>query len=64
MTRHLPSASVEIEPHAAIAATTPEAVQGGVRHPVLQGIWWDRSLDSQMFLGKDFMISILAFPHI
>jgi len=26
---------------------------------VLQGIWWDRSLDSWMFLGTDFMISIL-----
>ena len=25
---------------------TPEGVQGGVRHSVLQGIWWDRSLDS------------------
>ena len=46
------------------AATTPEGVQGGVRHPVLQGIWWDRSLDRQMVLGKDFMISVLAFPHI
>ena len=31
---------------------------------VLQGIWWDRSLDSWMFLGTDFMISILASPHI
>ena len=26
-------------------STTPEGVQGGVRHSVLQGIWWDRSLD-------------------
>ena len=25
---------------------------------------WDRSLDSWMFLGTDFMISILASPHI
>ena len=25
--------------------TTPEGVQGGVRHSVLQEIWWDRSLD-------------------
>ena len=45
-------------------STTPEGVQGGVRHSVLQGIWWDRSLDSWMFLGTDFIISILASPHI
>ena len=45
-------------------STAPEGVQGGVRHSVLQGIWWDRSSDSQMFLGTDFMISILASPHI
>ena len=43
---------------------TPEGVQSAVRHSVLQGIWWDRSLDSWMFLGTDFMISILASPHI
>ena len=45
-------------------STIPEGVQGGLRHSVLQGIWWDRSLDSWMFLGTDFMISILASPHI
>ena len=46
-------------------STTPEGVQGGVRHPeVLQGIWWDSSLDSWMFLGTDFMISILVSPHM
>ena len=45
-------------------STTPEGVQGGGRHSVLQGIWWDRSLDSWMFLGTDFMISILASSHI
>ena len=45
-------------------STTPEGVQGGVRHYGLQGIWWDRSLDSWMFLGTEFMISILASPHI
>ena len=52
-------------------STTPEGVQGGVRHSVLQGIWWDRSLDSWMFSGMGFMISILTsliqrstkFPH-
>ena len=40
--RHLPSASMETEPHAAIAADLqqPLRVQGGVRHSVLQGIWW------------------------
>ena len=26
-------------------SATPEGVQGGVRHSVLQGIWWDSSLD-------------------
>ena len=65
--RHLPSASTETEPHAAIAVDlqhSPEGVQGGVRHSVLQGIWWDRSLDSWMFLGTDFnMVSILASPQ-
>ena len=43
---------------------TPDWVQGGVRHSVLQGIWWGRSLDSWMFLGIDFMISILVSPLI
>ena len=64
--RHLPSASTEIEPHAARAvdlySTSPEGVQSGVRHSVLQGISWDRSLDSWMFLGTDFMISVGASP--
>ena len=59
---------MEIEPHAATAVdlhvTPTEGVQGGVRHSVLQGIWWDRTLDSWMFLGTDFMVSILASPHI
>ena len=45
-------------------STTPEGVQGGVRHSVLQRIWWDRSSDSWMYLGTDFIISILASPHI
>ena len=45
-------------------STVPEGVKGGARHSVLQGIWWDRSLDSWMFLGTDFIISILASPHI
>ena len=31
---------------------------------MLQRIWWDRSLDSWMYLGTDFIISILASPHI
>ena len=59
---------MEIEPHVAIAANLQQAqrelVQGGVRHSVLQGIWWDRPLYSWMFLGTDFMISILASPQI
>ena len=35
-----------------------------MRHPVLQGIWWDRSLDSWMLLRTDFMASIFASPHV
>ena len=46
------------------SSTVYEGVQGEVRNSVLQGILWDRSLDSWMFLGTHFMISILAFPHI
>ena len=45
---HLSPASEETEP-CAIAAVDlqhPKGVQGGVRHSVLQGIWWNRSLDS------------------
>ena len=45
-------------------STTPEGVQGAVRLSVLQGIWWDRSLDSWMFLGIDFMMSIFVSPLI
>ena len=44
-------------------STPPEGVQGGVSS-VLQRIWWDMSLDSWMFLGTDFLISILTSPHI
>ena len=35
-------------------STPPEGVQGGVRHSVLQGIWWDRSLDSWMLSRTGF----------
>ena len=44
--------------------TTPEGVQGRVKHSVLQGIWWDRSLECWMFLGTDFIISILQFSSV
>ena len=43
------------------SSTPPEGVQGGVRPSVLQGIWWDRSLDSWVFLETDFMISISSY---
>ena len=43
-------------------SVSPEGVQGGVRHFVLQGIWWDRSLDSWIFIGTDFMIPFLISP--
>ena len=45
-------------------STTPMGAQGGMRHSVLQGILWDRSLGSWMFLGTDFMISIFASSHM
>ena len=44
-------------------STAPEGVPGGVR-TLLQRIWWDRSLGNWMFLGTDFMISILASSHM
>ena len=37
-------------------STPYEGVQGGVMHSVLQGIWWNRSLDSWISLGTDIMI--------
>ena len=58
---HLTTASAEIEPCAAIAT---EGVQGEVRHCVLPGIWGDRSSGSWVFLGIDFMISVLVSPYI
>ena len=39
---------------------TPEGAQGGVRPSVLQGIWWNRSLDSWIFSGTDFIIPVFA----
>ena len=53
----LPFASVEID---LLTFNTPEGVQGGMRHSRLQGIWWDRSLESWMFLETDFMISVIS----
>ena len=62
--RHLPSASMEIEPHSAIAVDLQQSLREfRVKHSVLQGIWWDRSLDSWMFFRTNFMISTLASPH-
>ena len=57
---------MEFEPHAAIAIDLQPSlrefrVECGT---LLQGIWWDRSLDSWMFLETDFMISVLASLHI
>ena len=45
-------------------STPPEGVQGRVRHYVLQGIWWDRSLDGWMLSGTDFMITVLQFSSV
>ena len=45
--------------------TLPEVNSGWwVRHSVLQGNRWNRSLDSWIFSGIDFMIPMLASPHI
>ena len=64
--RLLPSASTEIDPHASIAADLHQPLREFrvEQDTLFQGIWWDRSLDSWLFLGTDFMISILASPHI
>ena len=45
--RHLPSASMEIEPHAAITVDLQQSLREFrvERGTLLQGIWWDRSLD-------------------
>ena len=62
--RHLSTASTETEPHVAVAVDLQQPLREfrGVRHSGLQGIWW--TLDSWMFLGTDFMISVLASAHI
>ena len=41
-------------------SATPEGVQGGVRHSVLQGIWWDRALDSWMLLGTFYDLNLAS----
>ena len=52
--RRLPSASTETEPHAAIADDLQQPLREfRVERGMLQGIWWDSSLDSWMFLGTD-----------
>ena len=52
--RHLPSASEETGRGCySCCPMPPEGVQGGVRHSVLQGICWDRSLDSYIFSGAE-----------
>ena len=43
-------------------STPSEGVQGGVRHSVLQGIWWDRSSDSWMFCS--FSSVAQSFPNL
>ena len=43
-------------------STPPEGVQGGERHSVLQGIWWDRSSDSWMFCS--FSSVAQSFPNL
>ena len=64
--RHLPSASTEIEPHSAKAVDFQQSWRDFrvERGTLLQGLWWDWPVDSWMFLGTDFMVSILAPPPI
>ena len=62
---HLPSASVGTEFCA--VSTYPERSSGWktrMRHSVLQENCQNKSSDSQMFLGTDFMGTIPASPHI
>lgn len=59
---HLPPDSAEIEPSAVAAADLQHplrGIQSGERGTLLQGNWWNRSLDSQIFSGTDFMIPFL-----
>ena len=44
--------------------TSPEGVQCGERHSVLQRIWWDRSLDNSMFSGTNCLVPSLPSLHI
>ena len=61
--RHLPSASTEIKPHSAKAVDFQQPWRDFrvERGTLLQGLW---SVDSWVFLGIDFMVSILAPPPI
>ena len=45
-------------------STIPEGVQGGVRHSVLQGIWWDRSSELDVFRNRERTgkFSFLSIP--
>ena len=64
--RHLPSASTEIKPHAAIALTfsNPWGSSGWSEAPCAPGDLVGQVLDSWMFLGANFMILILVTPLI
>ena len=61
--RHLPYASMETEPHSAKAVDFQQPWRDFrvERGTLLQGLW---SVDSWVFLGIDFMVSILAPPPI
>jgi len=45
-------------------STTWQGDEGGVRQSVLQGIGWNRHLEGLIISGTDFLMPILAFPHI
>ena len=63
----MPSASAGIEPCAAAAADLQHPLKGITVESEalwLQGNWWNRSLDSEVFSETDFMIPVLDSLHI
>ena len=64
--RPLPSASLETEPRAAIAVDRqqPRGSSGWSEMLWAPGNLVGQVVDSWMSLGTDFMISILASPHV
>ena len=65
--RHLPSVPMESEPHDPIAVALQQLWSEELHAPGHPVSWVFRQLDFfffLMFLGTDFMVSIIAFPPI